>query len=140
MLTYLRPPDLFACLLPTSLTHPLTHAPTHARTYVRQELPPHLPARADRRLTATRSEPSLRVQRPACRPAENGLQTLPSTVHGAAAGSSGGAAAAARLAGMPRRQAEREALRTLPFEPRGAVLAAVPPPAGYPPVAVVRTS
>ena len=109
---------------------------------MQQELPPPSPARADRRLTAARSEPSLLVQRPACRRAETGLQTLPPTLRASlrgAANCGGGTAAAAPLTGMPRRPAERDALRrALSFEPRGAGLTALPPPAGYPPVAAAR--
>ena len=110
---------------------------------MQQEQPPPSLARVDRRLTAARSEPSLLVQRPACRRAETGLQTLPPTLRaslrGVAAGNSGGGtAAAAPLTGMPRPPAERDALRrALSFESLGAGLTALPPPAGYPPVAVV---
>ena len=143
LLTYLR--------LAHSLTNVLTHwlarslppSLPHSLTYVQQEQPPPSLARVDRRLTAARSEPSLHVQRPACRRAETGLQTLPPTLRaslrGAAAGNSGGGtAAAAPLTGMPRPPVERDALRrALSFEPRGAGLTALPPPAGYPPVAVV---
>jgi len=137
---------LVACLLPTKVA-------THSLIYVPQELPPPSPACTDRRLTAARSEPSLPVQRSAGRraetSAETGLQTRPPTLRASSrassraslrrAASSGGTAAAAPLTTMPCPPAERDALRrTLSFEPRRAGLPALPPPAGYPPVAAAR--
>ena len=134
---------LVACLLPTKVA-------THSLFYVPQELPPPSPACTDRRLTAARSEPSLPVQRSAGRraetSAETGLQTRPPTLRASsraslrrAASSGGGTAPAAPLTTMPCPPAERDALRrTLSFEPRRAGLPALPPPAGYPPVAAAR--
>ena len=134
---------LVACLLPTKVA-------THSLICVPQELPPPSPACTDRRLTAARSEPSLPVQRSAGRraetSAETGLQTRPPTLRASsraslrrAASSGGGTAAAAPLTTMPCPPAERDALRrTLSFEPRRAGLPALPPPAGYPPVAAAR--
>ena len=134
---------LVACLLPTKVA-------THSLICVPQELPPPSPACTDRRLTAARSEPSLPVQRSAGRraetSAETGLQTRPPTLRASsraslrrAASSGGGTAAAAPLTTMLCPPAERDALRrTLSFEPRGAGLPALPPPAGYPPVAAAR--
>ena len=134
---------LVACLLPTKVA-------THSLICVPQELPPPSPACTDRRLTAARSEPSLPVQRSAGRraetSAETGLQTRPPTLRASsraslrrAASSGGGTAAAAPLTTMLCPPAERDALRrTLSFEPRRAGLPALPPPAGYPPVAAAR--
>ena len=134
---------LVACLLPTKVA-------THSLICVPQELPPPSPACTDRRLTAARSELSLPVQRSAGRraetSAETGLQTRPPTLRASsraslrrAASSGGGTAAAAPLTTMPCPPAERDALRrTLSFEPRRAGLPALPPPAGYPPVAAAR--
>jgi len=137
LLTYL----LLACSQPKVATHSLIYVP--------QELPPPSPACTDRRLTAARSEPSLPVQRSAGRraetSAETGLQTRPPTLRASSraslrrAASSGGTAAAAPLTTMPCPPAERDALRrTLSFEPRRAGRPALPPPAGYPPVAAAR--
>ena len=134
---------LVACLLPTKVA-------THSLICVPQELPPPSPACTDRHLTAARSEPSLPLQRSAGRraetSAETGLQTRPPTLRASsraslrrAASSGGGTAAAAPLTTMPCPPAERDALRrTLSFEPRRAGLPALPPPAGYPPVAAAR--
>ena len=134
---------LVACLLPTKVA-------THSLICVPQELPPPSPACTDRHLTAARSEPSLPLQRSAGRraetSAETGLQTRPPTLRASsraslrrAASSGGGTAAAAPLTTMSCPPAERDALRrTLSFEPRRAGLPALPPPAGYPPVAAAR--